>query len=321
MNYSLFQLQFNTSVHFGSSDSALSLYRSEDHFRADTLFSALCHTALQTEGSEGLERLLNLARSGTLLLSDSMPWGGETYYLPKPMFSPETAPELPAGKRKALKKLAWIPVMEFDHYCNALKTGEVFEGDAVHFGVPFEATKARVSVQKDTLPYPVGLYRFEADCGLYFLLGSESFQALDWLSSLIGALGVSGIGGKISSGYGKFTVCDEILLNEFFDEQTEWIYTALSQPAKRSMLLTTCLPTDEELDTALDGAFYQLIRRGGFVASDTYADSFRKKQAQYYLSAGSVLNNRFAGELYQVGTQGSHPVYRYAKPIFLGVSL
>lgn len=40
MNYFLFKLSFHTPCHFGSSDSALSLYTSEDHFCADTLFSA-----------------------------------------------------------------------------------------------------------------------------------------------------------------------------------------------------------------------------------------------------------------------------------------
>ena len=42
MNCCLYQLRFNTAVHFGGSDSALSLYSSEANFRADTLFSALC---------------------------------------------------------------------------------------------------------------------------------------------------------------------------------------------------------------------------------------------------------------------------------------
>ena len=46
MNYSLIRLQFDGLAHFGTSDSALSLFTSEDHFYADTLFSALCHTAL-----------------------------------------------------------------------------------------------------------------------------------------------------------------------------------------------------------------------------------------------------------------------------------
>ena len=46
MNYFLFKLQFDTAVHFGGADSALSLYTSEETLRADTLFSALCHETL-----------------------------------------------------------------------------------------------------------------------------------------------------------------------------------------------------------------------------------------------------------------------------------
>lgn len=321
MNYFLYQLQFNTAVHFGGSDSALSLYQSEDHFRADTLFSALCHTALQLEGAEGLNRLVNLAQRGELLLSDSMLWAGEQYYLPKPIFAPETAPELPGEKRKALKKLAWIPVEQFDAYCDALKTGKLFEAESVSFGKTTEITKALVPEGKDTVPYPVGLYQFREGCGLYLLIGYQKEQDGAWLSQLVHALGLSGIGGKVTAGYGKFTVCDEIYLNEFFDDQTQWLYEALSQPSERSMLLTTSLPGDAELDAALEGASYQLIRRAGFVASDRYADSPRKKQTQYFLGAGSVLKHRFGGELYEIGKQGTHPVYRYAKPVFLGVAL
>lgn len=54
MNYSLIRLRFDGLAHFGTSDSALSLFTSEDHFYADTLFSALCHTALSLHGIDGL---------------------------------------------------------------------------------------------------------------------------------------------------------------------------------------------------------------------------------------------------------------------------
>lgn len=88
MNYSLIRLRFDGLAHFGTSDSALSLFTSEDHFYADTLFSALCHTALSLHGIDGLHSLLQQAADGSLLLSDSMPWHrtahGVDYYLPKP---------------------------------------------------------------------------------------------------------------------------------------------------------------------------------------------------------------------------------------------
>ena len=321
MNYFLYQLQFNTAVHFGGSESALSLYHSEHHFRADTLFSALCHTALQLDGESGLNRLLELARKGELLLSDAMPWKEEQYYLPKPIFSPDAAPELPGEKRKLLKKLAWIPAVRFEDYCMAVKTGVLLEMEPVRFGFFSDVTKAAVPEFSDAMPYQVGLYRFHHGCGLWFLAACPDDRDSDWLSSLICALGLTGIGGKVSAGYGKYTVSDQIYLNEFFDTQTDWLYTALTRNANASMLLTTSLPADGEMDTALDGAYYQLTRRGGFVASNTYAPTPRKKQTQYFLSAGSVLKNRYRGEVYRIGAQGNHPVLRYSKPIFLGVNL
>ena len=40
MDYFLYKLKFDGAVHFGQSESALSLYTTADHFRADTFFSA-----------------------------------------------------------------------------------------------------------------------------------------------------------------------------------------------------------------------------------------------------------------------------------------
>ena len=68
MNYFLFKLQFDTAVHFGGADSALSLYTSEETLRADTLFSALCHETLVQHGEEALEQLCAQVRQGKFLL-------------------------------------------------------------------------------------------------------------------------------------------------------------------------------------------------------------------------------------------------------------
>ena len=73
MSCLLFKLQFETPVHFGPPDSALSLYASEETFCADTLFSALCHTALSLHGPEGVETLCRWVQERKLLLSDAMP--------------------------------------------------------------------------------------------------------------------------------------------------------------------------------------------------------------------------------------------------------
>ena len=84
MSCFLFSLRFTAPVHFGLSDAAMSLYASEETFRADTLFSALCHTALHAEGKAGVTRLCEAVRRGELTLSDAMPYRDDTFYLPKP---------------------------------------------------------------------------------------------------------------------------------------------------------------------------------------------------------------------------------------------
>ena len=321
MNYFLYQLRFETAVHFGAADSALSVYHSEDHFRADTLFSALCHRALQIEGEMGLNRLVRQASDGNLLLSDSMPWGGRWFYLPKPVYAAYSAPDIPSEKRKALKKQVWIPAEQLDAYCASLQNGTFFDIESVNFGSGTEVTKAVVPENGNATPYSVGLYRYYDGCGLYFLLACRDIGDHDWLSMLIHALGVSGIGGKISAGYGKFTVANEIYLNGCLDHQTQSLYDALNRHEAAAMLLTTALPTNEELDAAMEDAYYRVIRRSGFVASNSYAKTERKKQTQFYFEAGSVFRNRFSGAVFEIGGLGTHPVYRYAKPIFMGVKL
>ena len=72
MSCFLFSLRFTAPVHFGLSDAAMSLYASEETFRADTFFSALCHTALHAEGEAGVTRLCEAVRRGELTLSDAI---------------------------------------------------------------------------------------------------------------------------------------------------------------------------------------------------------------------------------------------------------
>lgn len=85
------------------------------------------------------------------------------------------------------------------------------------------------------------------------------------------------------------------------------------------MLLSTALPKNGELEAALDGATYLLERRSGFVASDRYADEWRKKRDLYVFASGSCFVNRFNGDVIDVSDGGGHGVYRYAKPVFIGI--
>ena len=323
MNYYLYKLAFDTSVHFGGTASALSLYSSEDHFCADTLFSALCHTALSLGGEELLNRLCSMAESGELLLSDSMPFKDERLFIPKPCASSETKKEIPSGQRKAAKKLEWIPLDAFSDFSESIKGGDAFDaaGAKEVFGISTETAKAALFPGEDALPYQVGLFSFCSGCGLWFIAGCAEDEQEELIEKLLTGLGMSGIGGKISSGYGKFHVDDVIWLDEPFDDATQWLSDALNRDCGKYLLLSSALPDDSELEDVISGAEYKLIRRGGFVRSDHYAEESRKKKEQVFLAAGSVLKKRFSPRLYEAGENGRHPVYRFSGPVFLGVEL
>lgn len=324
MNYSLVKLRFTTAVHFGLSDSALSLYGSSSGFCADTLFSALCHTVLTLHGPQAVELLCTQAKGGELLLSDSLPWKGDMLFLPKPLITAESRQELPPNLRKAMKKLKWLPVESFDAFARSLHGDGVFDASKYpqHFGREDQVTKAHCAPGRDTEPYQVGTFQFEPDCGLSILIGCKTDEQQQQLVYLLKVLGLSGIGGKTSAGYGRFQVAEVLPIIPDGSEQIHWLYHALTaEQAKRFLLLTTSLPRQDELGSAVKDGFFQLVRRAGFMYPDEQTTAGIKKQTQHFLGAGAVLSNRFTGDLYAVCPGAPHTVYRYSKPIFLGVEL
>lgn len=324
MNYSLIRLRFTTAVHFGLSDSALSLYASADGFCADTLFSALCQTASSLYGDAAINDLCKQAKQGELLISDSMPWREDMQFLPKPMITAESHKEIPSQLRKDMKRLKWIPVETFPLFVDSLHSDSVY--DASKYLLPFgrvtEVSKAHCQPGQNATPYQVGVYHFMNNCGLSVIIGCKTDSQMQQIVKLITALGVSGIGGKTSAGYGRFTIENAIPLHDSDNKQASWLYRSLSnETANHSLLLTSSLPKESELEQALHNAYFQLVRRGGFLYPDRHSPAALKKKTQYYLGAGAVLTNRFAGDLYEVCPDASHPVYRYSKPMFLGVEL
>lgn len=330
MSYFLIRLRFNTAVHFGASDSADSLSLSLDHILADTLFSALCHTALQLYGESEVERLISMAKDGVFRLSDTMPWrvdenGDDEWFLPKPMIHSNHKTEISHDEQKKLKKLKWISVNDFQSYIDSLNGGDKFDtkSKAAQFGHDEYMTRVAVTESSGNTPYRVGLYRFCEDCGLYAIAEIDD-EYEERLASLMYTLGCNGLGGKVTSGLGKFdfdAADDMILLDAHYDDATEWLYRALTNSYNTSLLLTSSLPRDDELEKSLDGASYLLVRRGGFAMSENFSPTPTKKRTQYFFRAGSMFERRYDGDVYIVGKGAAHSVYRYSKPIFLGVEV
>lgn len=307
MKYKLYRLKFSTAVHFGSGR----LGSTDNVFLADRLFSALCIETVKNHGSHGAAKLADMAKNNRLILSDSMPYIGQTMYIPKPIIHIETDDSGNSAVKKAFKKLNFIPADKLDEY---LKGGLDAEYEAKllsELGKKTEKISAAVSENDDTVPYRIGTYEFSENSGLYFILGFDSDEVYDFADSLIYSLQYEGIGGKITSGLGKFTTVTEDIPDGFAKR--------LEDGYKKYMSLSVCMARDEELEKTVSGATYSLIKRSGFISSANYADRPLKKRTIYCFTAGSCFNCRFEGDVFDLGGNGSHPVYRYAKPMLMGV--
>ncbi len=302
MNYSIYKLDFNTGVHFGTGV----LSESEYTFRADQLFSALYIEAVK-RGSE--KEFFDAISSGKLLFSDAFPYKGSQYMLPKPMMYIETTDKGNSEKKKAYKKMKFIPVEFLNNFLSG--TMDVEDNPMKDYGHYVQQTMAGVRTDGETQPFRVGTYYYNDDCGLYIIVAHETDAEKILVEELLELLSYVGIGGKKTAGLGKFELK--------YASGTDKLVDLLKRKARKSMLLSTALPKDEELENALEGATYLIERRSGFVASDQYADELRKKKDLYVFASGSCFVNRFDGDIIDVSDGGGHKVYRYAKPIFIGI--
>ena len=308
MEYQLYQFIFSGSVHFGDG----SLDHTSYTFCADTLFSALCQEALKL-GKESLETLVRYVEEGSILFSDAFPFMGEEYFLPKPVLHIE------AGKasgdstaKKAYKKLKYIPVNGFSEYLhgNLLPEAADVLDDLGEYQMKVSAA---VRGEEETMPYRIETFRFQKGSGLYVICGYQDEKKKLLLDELLEMLMLNGIGGRRSSGLGKFT-CKAVKMPSLLKR---WLLTEEA----RYMTLSVSLPDDDMLATILEGANYLMQKRSGFVASDKYAPEWMRKKDVYVFAAGSCFQTKYEGQLLDVSSGGRHPVYRYAKPIFLGLEL
>lgn len=309
MKYQLYKFVFSTGVHFGSG----SLSSTESTFCADTLFSALCQCALKM-GKEKLDSLLSWGKDGSLCFSDAFPFLDEEYFLPKPMMHIElkTQNEEDPSERKLFKKLKYISTGYFEDYLQGkFKKSETEK--LAGLGNSQMKTSAAVRGLEDAMPYRIQTFRFSKNGGLYIIFGYNEENRRRLFDELMEYLMMEGIGGKRSAGLGRFQ-CIPVRMDPVLRERLE-------MKSRRYMTLSLSIPQEQEMETALSGASYLLQKRSGFVASDCYADQWMRKRDVYLLAAGSCFSNTFRGCVLDVSDGGKHPVYRYAKPLFLGVDL
>lgn len=309
MNYAIYKLKFTAPVHFGKkllSDSDFTLC-------SDTVFAALCLEAVQM-GKEQLDELVSAVKSDSIQLSDTFPYIGDKFLIPKPhVFVEHSQDENSSIIKKAYKKLKFITIDDFESYLNG--TFDVLNAVQMsELGVSSLKVSASIRNEEgETKPYEVGTYSFYNGCGLYLIIGYSNDDSKLLIDSLMDQLQHSGLGGKRSSGYGRFVF--EVL------EVDKWLAERLNCEAEKYMLLNTALPTENELEDLIRTANYSLIKRSGFVASSGYSDTWQRKNDLVMFQSGSCFDRRFEGDVYDVSDNtGTHPVFRAGKPMFMRIS-
>lgn len=309
MDYMVYKLEFQGAVHFGGRN----MEEGEYACCADTIFSALCQEAVKMS-EDALQSLYRYAKEGQFLLSDAFPYIGDTLFVPKPMRRVEISDHRGDSViKKAYKKLKYVPMDKLETYLSG-KYDVLSETGIDGLGNFEMKTSARVRGGDETLPYRIGTYYFEPGNGLYVIVGYGGRKVQELADQLWKGLSHSGIGGRRASGMGRFILHPGQIAPGFRKR--------LQGEGAQYMSLSVSLPREEELEEALEGASYLLNRRSGFVASDRYAPEQMRKRDLYVLAAGSCFSNRFEGDVYDVsGGWGNHPVYRYARPIFVEVDV
>lgn len=292
MKYKIYKFNFK-SAHFGNGILA----SSEPTFTADRLYSALFLEAMKLHREK---EFLELTKENKFRMSDSFPYMGEPY-LPLPLEIPLGILEQSNLKKKyqdqeLLKQVEYLPISLWKKFWS----GDLTVDELINYQSDLFTTETCVKKGKD--PFNIGV-NYYGKTTLY-IIATES----ELLDTLLISLQYSGLGGKRSSGHGAFKL-EKMDLPAFFKNKLKF-------SGRKSLLLTTSLPRDEELDEALVDSKYSLVRRSGYVYSESAKKMLRKK-ILYKLKAGSVFSYTYQGGIYDIRPQYfEHPVWSYSKALF-----
>ncbi len=332
--YAILPLRFIAPVHFGDAAQGGGLQEVGLTCRADTLYSALTVEALR-KSQETFDTWIQKTQDGSILISDLLPWcvreKQPEWYIPKPVIDVkgegkshretlEEARNLSAFRKQG-KKRAFLRASEMALYVDDLTYHSSSLEEEPVFGTYGADTHFNGRTGK---PYSAGSFSFAPRAGLYLLLGLEDVEDLKMVASLLRWTGLSGIGGRRSSGMGKFEVANPIILNDATAAKNMDAKALremlMDYSAEKQMTISGLLPCKEEVSIAAEGRGLWL-KRSGFTWTEGMEAPVKEKSI-YMMAAGSTFSARMEGRIADVSTPAvGHPVYRYGKGFFLGVPL
>lgn len=320
MEYKLYKLTFNTPVHFGSDIVGSSLEETDLICHSDTFFSALCLEYIKLNGDKNIDNFIEFFNDESLIISSLLPYKNDDLYIPKP--------SIVIGKRiirndnknrnslmdkKKMKKLNYIKLSDIDIYLNYLKGESDFNFDVEYNNFAKYNLNQKVGLrEEENRLYSVGTYSFYNNNGLYFILSFKDNEKLLEFEKILKSLSYSGIGGKRTSGMGLFeyNYSELTFANRLFED------------SKYKMLLSLYSPIENEIDNIdFNNSFYSLIKRNGFIYSNSYSNNLFKRKSVSMFKEGSCFSGNIKGDIKNVSQNGNHNVYRYGKAFYIGIDI
>lgn len=341
MSYYIYKLKFNTPVRFGIDKASSDLSTTAFTANADTIFSAICNEWVRIHGEKSLEAFVKTAESSKFLISDLLPYKNKLddngnkedchIYMPKPaiIVDRKVDREYEMGdsvSKKKMKKMTHINIGKINEYLKYLKSGgEIdFGVDPSEIFAEDQAVRVSKTYEKEPLPYQVASIIFKKNAGLCLIVKMDG-HIKEQFDIVIDSLGTTGIGGKRSSGYGKFQLNGdqmEISAKSSICDSVRYLANMLEKPGKINIALSCILPSLDDIKSIdTEESYYQLMIRKGFVHSRNYSDTNKKKKQLVMLKSGACLPETIEGIIADVSDRGNHSVYRYGKGMFLGVNI
>ena len=321
-----YKLKFETPIHFGAAEIGVKLETTDFVYSSDTLFSALC---CELADSEKFAYFLDTACNGKILLSDLLPYTKDNFYLPKPILSEQIERRIKRApldevrqkftQRKKLKKIEYLRASNLKKYLSALKSGESFIENA-YFG-SVNLTQKVSCRENESLPYYVAEFSFNDDSGLYLIAMFDNELYSDTFTEILKYLGISGIGGKRSSGFGKFKISEKIILNDTCTNEDLYAVKKMltAENSNWQMTISSIIPAMEDIPI-LNNSYYRLKKRGGFITNSGF-NYDKKKNSVYVISAGACFPRKIEGSTVVLDKIDGNEILRFGRGIFVGLPI
>jgi len=351
----LVELQFDHAVHYGSSVAGYGVEEVDETCHSDTLFSGIINQLAAVEDLISEFSLKNFLEEFDLHTSPFRvsSFGivkGMEYFLPKPLIEPSVSFSEPSIQKykKDFRKLKWIHLEDFYKWQNKMLSIDDIKGyfesntnepppKAPSFLQAFtKAQHIRDRETDSTQLYHTGQLFYGDEVYPFFLVDFNSETlSWEWFKEALRLLGISGLGGRRSSGYGKFTLryepiligADGSLWPKEVRETTrhrkaiELWNKVLSHESEGCYLFSLLKPKEIIINDYL--AYNLLIRKGWFFSNSGFYQM--KRKTVYMFSEGSMFRKPIEGKLLNISPDElpdeHHEIYRYGHPFTIPFSI